>query len=173
EARETKPKPEAFSIAELVQDVQQKNLLIAESKKIELLLKFPYDLPLVYADIGMIEKVLQNLIDNAIKFTSESGKIIIQLVLKNDQVLASVSDTGIGISSKELPHIFDRYNQGTRTQLKEKQGLGLGLAIVKKILEVHNLDIQVESIEGKGTSFFFKVPVFKSKSVKDKSVQYS
>jgi signal transduction histidine kinase len=173
EARETKPKPEPFSIAELVQDVQQKNLLIAESKKIELLLKFPYDLPLVYADIGMIEKVLQNLIDNAIKFTPEGGKIIIKLILENDEVLASVSDTGIGINSKELPHIFDRYNQGNRTQLKEKQGLGLGLAIVKKILEVHNLDIHVESAEGKGTSFFFKVPVFKNKSIKDKTVQYS
>ena len=121
----------------------------------------------------MIEKVLQNLIDNAIKFTPESGKIIIQLTLQNDQVLASISDTGIGINSKELPYIFDRYNQGTSTQFKEKQGLGLGLAIVKKILEVHNLDIQVESIEGKGTSFFFKVPIFKSKSIKDKTVQYS
>jgi signal transduction histidine kinase len=173
EAKETKPKPEAFSIAELVQDVQQKNLLIAESKKIELLLKFPYDLPLVFADIGMIEKVLQNLIDNAIKFTPEGGKIIIQLTLQNDEILASVSDTGIGINSKELPNIFDRYNQGKRTQSKEKQGLGLGLAIVKKILEVHSLDIQVESIEGKGTSFFFKVPLYKNTAVKDKAIQYS
>ena len=171
EARETKPKPEAFSIAELVQDVQQKNLLIAESKKIELLLKFPYDLPLVYADIGMIEKVLQNLIDNAIKFTPERGKINLQLKLQKEEVLVSVSDTGVGINSKELPNIFDRYNQGKRTQSKEKQGLGLGLAIVKKILEVHNLDIQVESMEGKGTSFYFKIPVYKSRDIK--SFQYT
>ena len=173
EARETKPKPEVFSIAELAQDVKQKNLLIAESKKIELLLNFPYDLPLVYADIGMIERVLQNLIDNAIKFTPQGGEINIQLNLQNDEVLASVSDTGIGINSKELPHIFDRYNQGKRNQSKEKQGLGLGLAIVKKILEVHNLEIHVESIEGKGTSFFFKIPVYKNKITKDKAVQFS
>ncbi len=173
EARETKPKPEAFSIAELIQDIQQKNLIIAESKKIELLLKFPYNLPMVYADIGMIEKVLQNLLDNAIKFTPEEGKIVIQLNLQNNDVLVSVSDTGVGINSKELPYIFDRYNQGQRTHSKEKQGLGLGLAIVKKILEVHNMDIKVESAEGKGTSFYFKVPVYNSINYTDKKIQYT
>jgi signal transduction histidine kinase len=173
EARETKPKPEPFSIAELVQDIQQKNLIIAESKKIEIALQFPYDLPLVYADIGMMEKVLQNLLDNAIKFTPENGKIVIQLKLQNEDILVSVSDTGSGITSDELPYIFDRYNQGKRTHLKENQGIGLGLAIVKKIMEVHNLDIQVESTEGKGTRFYFTVPVFKGKTIKDKTVQYS
>ncbi len=173
EARETKPKPEAFSIAELVQDIQQKNIIIAESKKIELLLKFQYDLPLVFADIGMIEKVMQNLLDNAVKFTPEGGKIIIQLKLQNEEVLVSVSDTGVGISPRELPNIFDRYNQGKRTQSKEKRGLGLGLAIVKKILEVHNMDIQVESTEGKGTNFYFKIPIFKSTTIKDKTIQYT
>jgi signal transduction histidine kinase len=172
EARETKPNPEAFSIAELIQDIQQKNLIIAESKKIELLLQFPYDLPLVFADIGMIEKVVQNLLDNAIKFTPGGGRIIINLKSQGEDVLVAVTDNGVGINSKELPHIFDRYNQGKRTEQKEKQGLGLGLAIVKKILEVHNLDIKVESTEGKGTSFYFTVPVYKSKSIK-KAIQYS
>ena len=173
EARETRPKPEAFSIAELAQDIQQKNLLIAESKNIELLLQFPYDLPLAYADIGMMEKVLQNLLDNAFKFTPERGKIIIQLKPQSENIFVSVNDNGIGINEKELPHIFDRYNQGSRSQIKEKQGLGLGLAIVRKILEVHNLEIKVESIEGKGTSFYFKVPVYKSSTIKDRKTQYT
>ncbi len=79
EARETNPSPEAFSLAELVQDIQQKNTVIAEQKNIELSVKFPYDLPMVYADIGMMEKVIQNLLDNAIKFTSENGKVLIKL----------------------------------------------------------------------------------------------
>jgi signal transduction histidine kinase len=163
EARETVSKPEPFPITELVQDVQQKNLIIAEPKKIKLSLDFPYDLPPVYADIGMMEKVLQNLLDNALKFTPENGNITISLASQKDDVLVTVKDTGPGISQKDLPHIFDRYQKAERTNLKDNEGLGLGLAIVKKILEVHNISISVESNEGKGTAFSFKVPIYKAK----------
>jgi signal transduction histidine kinase len=168
EARETKPDPEPFSIAEIVQDIQQKNLLLAEEKNIKLEVKFPYDLPMVYADIGMMEKVIQNLLDNAIKFTSENGKVSIKLSPQKNEVLVEIQDSGHGISSDELPHIFDRYQRNQRSAQKENEGLGLGLAIVKRILEVHNIDINVESIEGKGTIFSFNIPVYKS-SAKIKS----
>lgn len=172
EARETVPDPEPFSIAELVQDVQQKNLIIAEPKKINLTLDFPFDLPLVYADIGMMEKVLQNLLDNAIKFTPEEGKITIALSPQKEDILLSVKDTGIGINSKDLPHIFDRYQQAERTSINKEIGLGLGLAIVKKILEVHNISIHVKSTEGKGTAFSFKIPIYKGKPVPSKEVEF-
>ena len=172
EARETKPSPEAFSIAEIVQDIQQKNKVIAEKKNIELSINFPYDLPLVYADIGMMERVLQNLLDNAIKFTAENGKVLIKLIPKKDTILVEVQDSGQGISNEALPHIFDRYQRNQRSALKENEGLGLGLAIVKRILEVHNLDIQVRSIENKGTVFSFNIPVYKSSSKAEKEVEY-
>ena len=87
EARETKPNPEPFSLAELVQDIQQKNNVIAEQKNIELSVNFPYDLPLVYADIAMMERAIQNLLDNALKFTSENGKVLITLSLKRTRSL--------------------------------------------------------------------------------------
>jgi signal transduction histidine kinase len=161
EARETVPKPEPFSIAELVQDVQQKNLIIAESKKINLELDFKYDLPLVHADIGMMERVLQNLLDNALKFTSENGNITVSLIQKQDEILVTVSDTGIGIKQESLPHIFDRYQRADRSNTNDQEGLGLGLAIVKKILEVHEILISVESTEGSGTSFSFMIPIYK------------
>ena len=173
EARETKPKPEAFSIAELAQDVHQKNIILAEAKKIELSSKFPYDLPMVYADIGMMERVLQNLIENAIKFTPDGGQIIIKLQQTNNSVRVSIKDSGYGISSEELPHIFDRYNKGNRSELKDKQGLGLGLTIVKKILEVHNISLSVESKKGEGTIFSFNIPVYKTSSRFEKQVQYT
>jgi len=173
EARETVPNPEAFSIAELVQDVQQKNLIIAEPKKIDLSLEFPYDLPLVFADIGMMEKVLQNLLDNAIKFTPDGGNITISLSPQKQEILLSVKDTGAGINSKDLPHIFDRYQKAERTNMHDNVGLGLGLAIVKKILEVHNILIDVKSAEGEGTVFSFKIPIYKGKPVLSKETELS
>jgi signal transduction histidine kinase len=173
EARETVPNPEPFSIAELVQDIQQKNLIIAEPKKIDLSLEFPFDLPLVYADIGMMEKVLQNLLDNAIKFTPMGGNITISLLPQKEEIFLSVKDTGTGINSNDLPHIFDRYQKTERTTMQDNVGLGLGLAIVKKILEVHDISIDVKSAKGKGTSFSFKIPIFKSKPELSKKVELS
>jgi signal transduction histidine kinase len=173
EARETVPKPEPFSIAELVQDVKQKNLIIAETKKIDLSIKFPFDLPFVYADIGMMEKVLQNLLDNAIKFTSEGGNITISLSPEKQDILVTVKDTGSGISSEDLPHIFDRYQKAERINMHDNVGLGLGLAIVKKILEVHNISIDVKSAEDEGTAFSFKIPIYKSQPVYSKESELS
>lgn len=167
EAREIKPNFEAFSIAELVQDIQQKNIIFAEEKNIELQLNFSFNLPMVYADIGMIEKVIQNLIDNSLKFTPPNGKIIISLNHLKDVIVVKINDNGIGINSDELPHIFDRYNQGNRNRSNKKEGLGLGLAIVKKILEVQNLDIKAETSKVEGTTFSFALPVYKIKSEKN------
>jgi signal transduction histidine kinase len=173
EARETIPNPEPFSIAELAQDIQQKNLIIAEPKKIDLSLEFDFDLPLVYADIGMMEKVLQNLLDNAIKFTPDGGNITIKLSPQKEEILLSVKDTGAGINSKDLPHIFDRYQKAERTNMHDNVGLGLGLAIVKKILEVHNISIDVKSAKGEGTAFSFKIPIYKAKKSANKELEYS
>jgi signal transduction histidine kinase len=167
EAREKKPKYEAFSIAELVQDVQQKNLILAEAKNIELKTKFPYNLPMAYADIGMMERVIQNLLENAIKFTPKGGEIEIKLNKEDEHIVINIKDSGEGIVNSELPYIFDRYNRSSRTGVKNNEGLGLGLAIVKKILEVHNIEIKVESKEEGGTNFSFKLPVYKPSKVID------
>lgn len=172
EARETKPKLEPFSIGEIVQDIQQKNKVIAEKKGIDLNVDFPYNLPLVYADIGMMEKVIQNLLENAIKFTSENGKVTIKLEPQGNMILVRVQDSGEGISTDALPHIFDRYQRNDRSGQTENKGLGLGLAIVKRILEVHEIKINVESTPGKGTSFSFQIPVYKSASAVKPEVQH-
>lgn len=173
EARETKPNPETFSIAELVQDIQQKNKVIAGQKNIQVEVNFPYDLPLVYADIGMMERVIQNLLDNAIKFTSENGKIFIKLTAGVDAVQFEIQDNGLGIDQNELPHIFDRYHRRDRSSRKDNEGLGLGLTIVKRILEVHNVDIDVKSSQDSGTTFSFYIPVNKKDSKARKILQHS
>ncbi len=158
EARETKPVLEAFQLSELAQDIRHKNLILAKSKNINLTLDSPQDLPLAFADIAMIERVFQNLIDNAIKFTPEAGSIVIQLQKENDFIKVKISDSGIGISQEEIAHIYDRFNQGSE---KKSKGLGLGLAIVKKILEVHEVEISTTSAPNKGTTFSFDIPVYK------------
>ncbi len=160
EAKEKTPKPEAFSIAELIQDIQQKNQVIAKKKNINLKIEFENDLPFVFADIGMMERVLQNLLDNAMKFTSEQGTISIKLKLHNKFVKVQITDSGRGIASHDLPNIFDRYHKEKRIEQNTNKGLGLGLAIVKKMLEAHNIKIAVESNLGEGTSFSFEVPIF-------------
>ena len=162
EARETKPKPEPFSIGELVQDIQQKNSIISESKNINIKLEFSYELPFVYADIAMMEKVLQNLLDNAIKFTPVGGEITVSLKEIKESILIKIKDNGPGIKPEELKYIFDRYHKISRTGNKENEGLGLGLAIVKKILEVHGIEIKVESSKDSGTVFSFNIPIYNS-----------
>ncbi|MCB0749298.1 MAG: ATP-binding protein, partial [Ignavibacteriae bacterium] len=152
-----------FQLSELAQDIRHKNLILAESKNINLTLDSPQDLPLAFADIAMIERVFQNLIDNAIKFTPEGGSILVQLKNENDCIKVKVSDSGVGISEEEIAHIYDRFNQGSE---KKTKGLGLGLAIVKKILEVHEVEISTTSAPNKGTTFSFDIPVYKSKKPK-------
>jgi signal transduction histidine kinase len=128
---------------------------------------------MVYADIGMMEKVIQNLLDNAIKFTAEHGNILIKLSPELDSVLIEIHDTGQGISKDELPHIFDRYQRNQRSGQRDNEGLGLGLAIVKRIMEVHDLRIDVNSVQNKGTVFSFRIPIFKSSPKITKEVEYS
>lgn len=160
EAKQTVPHPEPFSISELVQDIGQKYLIHAEKKGITFRCTFPKDLPLIVADIAMIDRVIQNLVDNALKFTPSGGTVGIELRRLSDAVDVKISDTGYGILPEDIPHIFDRYNKGSQKNVLQNDGAGLGLAIVKKILEVHNLTIDVYSTVNEGTAFSFKLPVY-------------
>ena len=114
------------------------------------------DVPIVEADVLLIDRVLQNLIDNAIRFCKEGDTINIELKsLPKGEVNITISDTGTGIPHEHLPHIFDRYFR------KDERGgsSGLGLAIVKRIIDLHESSIDVKSTVGKGTSFQFALPV--------------
>lgn len=161
EAKETKPKKEPFPLAELLQDVHQKNLIIARKKNITLTLTIEDDLPFIFADISMMEKVFQNLLDNALKFTPASGVVEIKLKRKNpEELIAVISDNGPGIEKDQIPHIFDRYHQIKRLSTEASQGTGLGLTIVKKLLDIQGMDISVESEISRGTSFLLSIPVY-------------
>ncbi len=158
EAKAIVPHFEQFSIAELVLDNVVKYRILAEEKGIAIHTNISKDTRLVYADVGLIDRVLQNLIDNALKFTPANGTVIAGLKQIDGHIEVSIADSGIGIPFEKLPYIFERY---THADYKEsgKSGIGLGLAIIKKILELHNTNIQVKSRIEEGSIFYFLLPV--------------
>ncbi|MFK7906787.1 MAG: sensor histidine kinase [Chitinophagales bacterium] len=162
EAKQVKPKKEPFFIQELVQDAYYKYDVLAKGKGIELKTQITNGMPMVLGDIALIERVLQNLLDNAIKFTPEGGSISIDLCKKDNAIEVQVSDTGIGISNEQIPYVFERYQTHNRTNgVKETiGGIGLGLAIVKKILELHDTVPVVSSKLQEGAKFSFQLPVY-------------
>jgi signal transduction histidine kinase len=158
QTNQVKPVIEPFSIVELIHDVANKYRIISKKKGVSVNTIVSKQIPVVEADISLIDRVLQNLIDNAIRFCSEGDTINIEINSdKPDNVNIRIHDTGEGIDSERLPYIFERYYKSQEIN----QSTGLGLAIVKKIMDLHNKTIRVESIKGKGTTFQFSLPIAK------------
>lgn len=162
ESGDVKVELESFSIAELAQDVLQKFQLAAQKKRIQLRV-LPKETHIhVLGDIEKLERVLSNLVDNALRHTEAGGSITVRLSDEGHLVAIEVADTGIGIPEDDLPRIFDaHYKAGNSVRGNTANG-GLGLAITKKLLALHNSSIQVSSKCGKGTSFRFALPGPKS-----------
>ncbi|MFH1998664.1 MAG: hybrid sensor histidine kinase/response regulator [Planctomycetota bacterium] len=120
-------------------------------------------LPMVLCDEGKITQVLVNLIGNAYKFTEPGGEISIRTRLVADRIEVEVTDTGMGISPEDQARIFEKFTQINRNAGPGKKGTGLGLAITQRIMKLHESDISVRSEEGKGSTFFFSLPVYREK----------
>jgi signal transduction histidine kinase len=161
EANQVQPHHEPFFISELVSDISNKYHLIANDKNITINTVLSKDLPPVFADVSLIERVIQNLLDNAIKFTPTGGNVVIQTSKGDDgEVEVTLSDTGVGIPENEREKIFNRYYR-VDTFYDFRNSAGLGLAIVKKILDLHNSSLFINSINPAGTSFVFNLHVYK------------
>ncbi|MFH2090908.1 MAG: ATP-binding protein [Pseudomonadota bacterium] len=148
--------PENFNIQELIQDVTQKFLLRAKEKQIHLTTQYTDAHSFVTADIALIERVLENLIENALHYTPENGCVTIE-VFQTDTVMVAVRDTGPGISDQQLDHIFKRFYHSDRSENQSQKHSGLGLAITQKIIELHNQHISVSTRPGKGSCFTFSL----------------
>ncbi len=157
DAKQVEPELESFSMAELVQDTVLEFQVQAEKNGVNLQMTPPEDLPLVSADIGMISRVLSNLIENAVRYTPEGGEAHVSVTPSNEGVHVSVADTGQGISAEDLPYIFDRFFRAEKS--RSKGGTGLGLAIAQKIVEAHGRKISVSSRLNTGTTFAFDTPL--------------
>ncbi len=136
----------------------------AKRKNVSLSLHIQPDLPKAMMDTDRVSQVVVNLLSNALRYTSEGDAIEVTVATKkgngrpNQYLLVSVADTGQGISEEELPHIFDRYYQGSQPKGKRSGGSGIGLTVVKELVEAHKGKVWVESAPGKGSTFFFTLP---------------
>jgi signal transduction histidine kinase len=148
---------EPFSLAELAQDVAHSFNLSAEKHNITIKTKFGSNVPFAYGDIALIQRVLENLIENAMRYTPQGGEIAISLSAKNENIVVGISDTGCGIKKEDVPHIFDRFYRVTKSRENGDFHSGLGLAIVKRILSLHGSDISADSELNKGTTFTFQL----------------
>lgn len=113
---------------------------------------------MIHADEQLLFQVWMNLITNSIKFTRENGTIYISVGLDNDYIIVTIKDTGIGIPTEELPHIFERFYMADKSRNRTKSGSGLGLSVVKKIIDIHGGTIDVKSELEKGTEFTILLP---------------
>lgn len=143
----------------------------AEWANLQITVQLPETLPMVLADAPRIQQVVTNLLHNAIKFTPPQGQIMItahpgvsvtppdMVALLEDTVVIEVRDNGIGIAHDDLPRIFERFYKSDRARTRGQAGTGLGLAIARHLVEAHKGHIWVKSKEGKGSAFYFSLPV--------------
>ena len=155
DAKEVEPDMERFQLAELVQDNVQRFQLRAKEKGVTLEADFDPDLPPVRADLGLMERALENLIENALRFTPAGGAVRVELREGAHRLSVRVVDTGCGIAACDLPHIFDRYYRSRSGNGAAKKGAGLGLAITRRILELHHSELDIASTPGAGTTVAF------------------
>ncbi|MDY4518377.1 MAG: ATP-binding protein [Candidatus Spyradocola sp.] len=148
--------PVDFNINELMRRVLIKYEGRLDEKNMEVEAEFADEPCMVHADMDRIEQVVSNLVDNAIKFCGQYGKLTLETRWEGAECVVTVADDGAGIDEKDLPHVFDRFYTVDKAHTAGK-GTGLGLSIVKQILLQHGHDITVESVKGEGTRFAFQL----------------
>jgi len=153
------PNLETFSLPELVQDIAHEFQIESEEKHIALTIDMQSESAFTIGDIGLIQRVLENLVRNAIRFTPSGGEVTISIAQRPDTLAVAVSDNGPGIPDEEIPRIFDRFYRATDGEEARSDSSGLGLAIVKRILDLHNSRITVISKVDAGTRFEFELPL--------------
>ena len=147
-----------YVVEDIVNTVKLSLRALAATKGLDLVTTVPPDLPLGVGDGKRITQCLMNLAGNALKFTRE-GRVEIRVAAEGESLLFAVSDTGIGIPADQIESIFEEFRQADATVSRDFGGTGLGLSITRKLVELHGGRIWVESQAGKGSTFFFSIPV--------------
>jgi signal transduction histidine kinase len=150
---------EPLQIGEVLQKTVGILKIQADAKNLTLELSLPPSLPPVMADRQNMEEVFSNLLSNGIKYTAEGGWVRVRAFPEGRYLCVEVADNGIGISSEDLPHIFDKFYRVKNAQTRKITGTGLGLPIVKQIVEAHLGAVEVESQPGVGSKFKVYLPL--------------
>ena len=149
---------EPFQLAELVQDVVMKFASTAGRTDVKLEAEYPTEAPLVLADVGLIERVLDNLIDNAIRHSPSGGRVVVAAVLVTGAIRIEVRDDGAGIANADRQQVFDRFYRGDPSRSSDSGNAGLGLSIVKGLLQLHRVEIDFTT-SSCGSTFVFSLPL--------------
>lgn len=149
------------SLIPVIQDVALRFKKIAADKGIDFSVSLPKEAPEFTFDEEKISMVLENLIDNAMKYTPPSGKVFLTVWIKDDNVVVAVRDTGIGVPREQFHRLFTKFFRSANAQLYQTTGTGLGLYVSKNIIDQHRGKIWLESEEDKGSTFFFSLPIKK------------
>jgi signal transduction histidine kinase len=158
-------KREPLQVAEFVKGLASAARQVADDKRLRLETNVAPVLDRVLADRDKLEKIVLNLLFNALKFTPSGGRVELRAEKQGEELVLSVADTGMGISEKNLPHVFDRFWQADGSSKRKYQGVGIGLALVKELVEIQGGKVEVQSQEGKGTTFTVRFPYQKAEPV--------
>ena len=147
-----------FRVGNMVETIMERLEPVAAEEDIEMIQNIPDGLPPIKSDEARVHQIIQNLIGNAVKFT-EKGSVTVSVNSDETNIYIEVADTGIGIEEKDLPHIFEEFRQIDGGSARKYEGTGLGLAIAGRTAKMLGGDLTVESIIGKGSTFFLMLPV--------------
>lgn len=151
---------ETISVLDVLEKVTSTLQMQAEQKEIDLILELPKDLPdHIHVDPALFHQAIYNLVENAIKYTSEGGQVIVRVSTGVNDMIFEVQDTGIGIAAEDMARLFEKFYRGKAREARARVGTGLGLAIVRSIAERHGGLVWVESEEGRGSTFYLQIPI--------------
>ncbi len=162
EEGKAKLQQEPVLIDSLLRGIADSMIHLAQMQEVELSKSLKTQQTLVLGDQDALEKIFINLLNNAIKFTPEGGKISISSSILDDRIRITVSDTGIGIHENDLPYVFDRFRQADGSTTRRYQGTGLGLTLVKELTERHSGTVAISSALGEGTDMSVFLPIYHS-----------
>ena len=164
-------RPEPIEVADLVRGLASSVRQVANDKRINLETKVDPELAWIQADRDKLEKILHNLLFNALKFTPSGGRVSLFAEKHGEQYVLIVQDTGMGISKKNLANVFSRFWQADDSSRRKYQGVGIGLALVKELTEVQGGTVAVDSEEGKGTTFTVTLPYVKAEPIEAPAIK--
>ncbi|HXE42320.1 MAG TPA: ATP-binding protein, partial [Candidatus Baltobacteraceae bacterium] len=162
EAGRLEIKSEPLAINEFVPGIASAVRQMAENKRVRLETSVDPNLKAILSDRDKLEKIVLNLLFNAIKFTPPEGRVELRAEKQDENFVLIVSDTGVGIAAKNLPFVFDRFWQADTSSKRKFQGVGIGLALVKELTEMMNGSVTVQSEESKGATFTIRLPYKKA-----------
>jgi len=146
------------NIVSVVEEITLSTAEFVKLKNIELIFDCEFEEMIIACDVDMIERIILNIISNAVKFTKINGYIHVNVTRSGKKIIISIKDNGIGIPQDKLNMIFERYKQVNKSFSREQEGSGIGLSLTKSLVEMHGGNIVVKSILGKGSEFIIELP---------------